>query len=144
VLRAQGDLTGALSAYRASLAIRERLAAADPGNAGWQRDLSVSHIKLGDVLRAQGDLTGALCAYRATHEILARLAAADPQNAGWQRDLWVSCWRMAMMAEQTRSDDARAWWRKAYDVLSGMKQRGLFVSAQDEQFLAQIRAKIGA
>jgi hypothetical protein len=41
VLRDQGDLTGALEAYRASLAIRQRLAAQDPANAGWQRDLSV-------------------------------------------------------------------------------------------------------
>ena len=57
---AQGDLSAALSAYRASLAIRERLAAADPGNAGWQRDLSVSHGKLGDVLRAGGPDRGAV------------------------------------------------------------------------------------
>ena len=42
---AQGQLDDALAAYRASLAIRERLAAADPSNAGWQRDLSVSHNK---------------------------------------------------------------------------------------------------
>lgn len=54
-----------------------------------------------------------------------------------------SCSGMAMMAEQTRNDEARAWWRKAYDVLSGMKQRGLFVSAQDEQFLAHLRGKLG-
>ena len=39
-------------------------ALADPTNAGWQRDLSVSHNKVGDVLLAQGDLAGALKAYR--------------------------------------------------------------------------------
>ncbi|MFZ1093303.1 MAG: hypothetical protein WAN75_29480 [Xanthobacteraceae bacterium] len=43
MLVAQGDLTAALQAYRDSLGIRERLAKADPGNAGWQRDLSVSY-----------------------------------------------------------------------------------------------------
>jgi hypothetical protein len=32
---------------------RERLAAADPGNAGWQRNLSVTHGRIGDVLQAQ-------------------------------------------------------------------------------------------
>ena len=31
---AQGDLAGALEAYEAGLAIRQRLASADPGNAG--------------------------------------------------------------------------------------------------------------
>ena len=60
VLRDQGDLAGALAAYRESLAVRRRLAEADPSNAGWQRDLSVSHEKIGDVLRDQGDLAGAL------------------------------------------------------------------------------------
>jgi hypothetical protein len=34
---------------RRPLAIAERLAKADPGNADWQRDLSVSHNTIGDV-----------------------------------------------------------------------------------------------
>ena len=72
------------------MAIAERLAAADPGNAGWQRDLPVSHNKIGDVLRAQGDLTAALESCRASLAIRERLAKADPGNAGWQRDLPVS------------------------------------------------------
>ena len=38
----QGNLPEALKAYQAGLAIAERLARADPGNAEWQRDLSVS------------------------------------------------------------------------------------------------------
>ena len=42
MLVAQGNLPEALKSYRDGLAIRERLAKADPGNAGWQRDLSVS------------------------------------------------------------------------------------------------------
>ncbi len=46
VQRAQGDLAGALESYRASLAIREALAAQDPGNAGWQRDLGVSYWRM--------------------------------------------------------------------------------------------------
>ena len=41
VLVAQGNLPEALKSFRDGLAIRERLAQADPGNAGWQRDLSV-------------------------------------------------------------------------------------------------------
>ncbi len=61
---AQGDLAGALTSYRDSLAIRDRLAKSDPGNPGWQRDLSVSYNKVGDVQVAQGDLAGALTSYR--------------------------------------------------------------------------------
>ena len=88
--RAQGDLPAALTSYQASLAISDRLAKADPGNAGWQRDLSVSHNKIGDVQRAQGDLPAALTSYQASLAISERLAKADPGNAGWQRDLSVS------------------------------------------------------
>ena len=35
----QGDLSGALSHYSESRKITERLAASDPANAGWQREL---------------------------------------------------------------------------------------------------------
>ena len=67
-----------------------RLAAADPANTGWQRDLSVSHNKLGDIAAAAGDLAAARDHYQASLDIAARLAAADPANTEWQRDLSVS------------------------------------------------------
>jgi hypothetical protein len=47
-----------------TLSCRSRLAKADPGNAGWQRDLSVSHEKIGDVQVEQGDLAAALASYQ--------------------------------------------------------------------------------
>ena len=50
-LRDQGDLAGALAAYREPLQVSRRLAEAHPSNAGWQRDLSVSHNKVDDILR---------------------------------------------------------------------------------------------
>ena len=74
MLVAQGDLAEALKAYRDGLAIRERLAQADPGNAGWQRDLSVRTSSIGDVLVAQGDLAEALKSYRDGLAIAERLA----------------------------------------------------------------------
>lgn len=52
-----------------------------PGNAEWQRDLSVSHDKLGDAGRAQGGLSRALEHYEAALATARRLAAADPGNA---------------------------------------------------------------
>ena len=67
------------------LAIFERLATADPSNAGWQRDLSVSHEKVGDVLTAQGRLDHALEAYRASLAIAERLAAAELREPGGGR-----------------------------------------------------------
>jgi tetratricopeptide (TPR) repeat protein len=90
VQEAQGDLAGALTSYRDSLAIIDRLAQSDPGNATWQRDLSVAYSRIGDVQMVQGDRAGALTSYRDSFAIIDRLAQSDPGNASWQRDLSVS------------------------------------------------------
>ena len=90
VLLLSGQSEPARDAFRHGLAIRERMAQADPGNAGWQFDLCISNERLGDLLVAQGNLPEALAAYRARHAIAERLAQADPGNAFWQRDLSVS------------------------------------------------------
>ena len=76
------------------LAIMEKLAAADPGNLEWQRDLSVNYSKTGDVLGALGRNEEALDIYRKDLAITTRLAAADPGNALWQRDLSISYERL--------------------------------------------------
>ena len=73
---AQSYLAGALKSYNDSLAIRDRLAKSDPGNAGWQRDLAVSNERLGDVYTLQGQTVEAVAAFegalRAYHTLLAR------------------------------------------------------------------------
>jgi tetratricopeptide (TPR) repeat protein len=46
VQMAQGNLADALQSYRDSHAIADRLARADPGNAGWQTDIIASNAKL--------------------------------------------------------------------------------------------------
>ena len=119
VHKAQGNLTGALASYRASLAIAQRLAEADPGNAQWQRDLSVSHNKIGDVQQAQGNLNDALASYRADMAIAQRLAEADPGNAQWQRDYGVSLWRLAGF------EDSGTQWSDVADAWEAMRDRGI-------------------
>jgi hypothetical protein len=56
--------------------------AADPSNSGWQRDLSVSQNKVGDVLSAQSQLDDAPSDYRAGLAIAERLARADLRLSG--------------------------------------------------------------
>ena len=73
-----------------SLAIAEALAARDPANTEWQRDLSVSHDRIGDVLVAQGDGPGRWPPTATGLAIREALAARDPANTEWQRDLSVS------------------------------------------------------
>jgi tetratricopeptide (TPR) repeat protein len=108
----------------ASLAIGERLAKADPGNAGWQRDLSVSHDNIGDVQQAQGNLAAALTSYQASLAIRYRLAKADPGNAGWQRDLALSYSRVALIEKrQGGRDDALKAFRQGRDIIAQLMRR---------------------
>jgi tetratricopeptide (TPR) repeat protein len=86
----RGNLGAALTTYQGAQATIHRLIQSDPGNAGWQRDLSVSDNRVGDVQVAQGDLAAALKSYRDGLAIVERLAQSDPGNAGWQRDLSLS------------------------------------------------------
>ena len=82
-----GDLSKALELMREAVAAGEGLVARDPTNTEWQRDLSVSHNRIGDVLLGRGDLEGALQEYRELLAIGERLAAKDPENSSWQRDM---------------------------------------------------------
>jgi tetratricopeptide (TPR) repeat protein len=86
----RGDLSAAMDEYHEAGAMADRLAAADPSNAGWLRDLSVSYNRVGNVLKAQGKLEEALTSFKDNLGIRKRLAAADPSNAGWLRYLSVS------------------------------------------------------
>ena len=89
LLRAQGDLDEALSAYREALAIRQFLATSQPSNIEWQRELGVSHAKVGDVRRVQGNLTEAFAAYHQALTGARQRVSVNPWVTNWQRDLSV-------------------------------------------------------
>ena len=88
------------------LKLAESRAAADPGNAGYQRDLSVSHDRLGDLAVASGDSATAEQHYRTALAIAERLAAADPGNAEYQRDLSVSRNQLGNLSQADEKDPA--------------------------------------
>ena len=120
-----GNLLGAASAYQEALEIRQSLAARDPGNAAWQRDLSVSYDRIGDVQSAKGDLGAALKAYQDSLAIRQKLAAQDAGNAGWQRDLSVSYDRIGDV-QSAKGDLGAAL--KAYQDSLAIRQK---LAAQD-------------
>jgi hypothetical protein len=84
---AQGKLDEALKAYRDSLAIAERLAAADRSNSEWQRDLAISHSKLASVYERQRRIADALQELTQGRDIMAALVAIAPGNTQWKNDL---------------------------------------------------------
>ena len=83
----QGSLADALKSYRDSLAIQDRLAKADPGNADWQHDLSVSYAKLANAYRTAGQLRQAREQLTAGRTIIARLTETYPDWSQWKKDL---------------------------------------------------------
>ncbi len=54
VLLTQGDLSGAIAAFKSSFDIKQDLAKAAPDDAGRQRDLTVVYDEIGDVQRDHG------------------------------------------------------------------------------------------
>jgi hypothetical protein len=86
---------------------RDRLAKSDPGNALWQRDLSVSNERLGDIFLAQGNLPAALEQYRASLERMVPIRDRDESNADLQRFTSVTFGKLAS-AHRASGDKAKA------------------------------------
>jgi tetratricopeptide (TPR) repeat protein len=132
----RGDLAGALKSFGDGLAIAERLAQSDAGNAGWQRDLSVSYNNIGDVLVAQGNLAEALKSFRDGLAIAECLAQSDAGNAGWQFDLVVSHWKLA-----ANGDDAPGRFAFIVAALRKLKAENRLSPAQ-ERWLPEAEAQL--
>jgi tetratricopeptide (TPR) repeat protein len=120
VLRAQGNLPGALAAYREGLDISRALTTKDASNAEWRRDLSISLESVGNVLRAQGVLPGALAAYRECLDIRRELAAKSQGNAAWQMDVVFALHNLALSG-----DNPRARSSEALVILKQLNSQGL-------------------
>jgi hypothetical protein len=123
------------SRWRDSLPIAEKLSKQDPSNADWQRDLSVSYEKVGDVLSAQGDLVGALKSYRDSLPIAEKLSKQDASNAGWQNNAAWSRYCIAKVLVQMKDSDrneARRLVVEGIDIMKRLQhQSALDRNAQD-------------
>ena len=141
---AQGNLSDALAAYEAALSVHQSLVDRRPDDIERQRDLSVSHDRIGDVLVAQGNLAPALESYRASLAIRERLAQADPGNAGWQRDLIVSHWKLADLAEKAGEEaEVRRHWQVALKIAKDMAASER-LAPRDAWIVGQIEERLAA
>jgi tetratricopeptide (TPR) repeat protein len=84
---AQGNLPEALRSYRSAQEPMNRLAKADPNNAGWQYDLSVSYANLANLYRRRGEAALAKDALSKGKAIMERMTKLSPDNAAWKKDL---------------------------------------------------------
>ena len=94
---------------------------------------------------AQGLLAEAAQTYGVGLAISKKLTVSDPSNTEWQRDLSEFYRELADVAErQKKADQARTYWKQAFDVLSSIDKRGLHLSPEDRQVLEILRVKVGA
>ncbi|MFL5219476.1 MAG: tetratricopeptide repeat protein [Microvirga sp.] len=94
VLRAQGDLAGALEAYEEGLEIRRRLASVDPSHAEQRRGLFVSLARLAVTARAQGEPEQACSHLQEALTIMRPLAERFPEHPRFRDDLrWIEARR---------------------------------------------------
>ncbi len=87
IVRARGDLAGAMKSYREAFGMLEELAKADPANLPRLAALAFAEDRIGSVLRAQGDTKAALTTQRSALARRQDLHRRQPGQARWARDL---------------------------------------------------------
>ena len=90
LVRSAGRVGEAERLYRQGLVIAEELAAAEPANTEFRRDLSIFYGRLADLVRSVGRVGEAERLSRQGLVIVEELAAAEPANTGFRRELSVS------------------------------------------------------
>ncbi|MHC4273274.1 MAG: protein kinase domain-containing protein [Planctomycetota bacterium] len=84
-----GRLSEAGKYYDESLKIGRELAAEEPHNTKFQRDLSVVYNRVGDLLRMTGEYDLAIARHEEALRVRTRLLEQDPANSRYRRDIGV-------------------------------------------------------
>ncbi|MBL8458684.1 MAG: tetratricopeptide repeat protein, partial [Zoogloea sp.] len=113
-LIALGFTDRGLACYRRLVADFETRCQAEPQRADYQRGLSVSYNKLGDLMKALGNGDDAQRYFLQALNIAEKLARAEPQRADYQRDLSVSYNKLGdLMKALGNGDDAQRYYLQA-------------------------------
>jgi tetratricopeptide (TPR) repeat protein len=113
-------LPKALQSYEEALVIQQRLAADDPTNAGWQRDLAETQDKAGQMLEAQENVPEALLRYHKALTIYETLAAQSPADDSLQSLVASVSYHLGRAAARQQPPDtsaARAALERACQIL---------------------------
>ena len=143
-LEALGDLGGALQAYRDSVVLERKMAAADPGNLLLQSEIAGTLAFVSNCLERQGDLAGALAERRSYLEIVERVAEREPGSPEGRFEVAVARGFVAnLLVTQGTRDGARALYGKGLETLEAL-------AAQDsentswQRWLAAFHSALGA
>ncbi len=112
-----GRSSEALSAAQEARELLEALVQSEPQRADYQRDLSVSYDKLGDLMGALGEGEAARQYFEKSLEIRERLVRAEPQQADYQRNPSVSYERLGdLMRALGEGEAARQYFEKSLEI----------------------------
>jgi tetratricopeptide (TPR) repeat protein len=142
-LTRQGDLSDALTEYRAGLVVLNDIAAADTGDPQWRRDLAEAHRDVGGLLGERGDLAGALVEFRTALAISTALAARDTTKADWRRDVVIVHDNIAVvLVEQGQLNEAVDEDRAALTLAQALADKDP-ADAESQQQLGVAHAQLG-
>jgi tetratricopeptide (TPR) repeat protein len=117
---ALGGTESAFRRYEKLLERHKHLAKAEPERADYQRDLSVSHERMGNLYSALGQGEKARESYQSALGIRERLSHSEPERADYQRDLATSLW---LVGEAENPADIK-FLKRALAILESLKDGG--------------------
>ncbi|MGY0794226.1 toll/interleukin-1 receptor domain-containing protein [Azospirillum argentinense] len=117
-----GDPQGAMKAAKDSLAIMRRLVEKEPGDTGFQRDLSVSLDKVADIQR-RNDPDGARALYEESLGIRRRLVEKEPGDTEFQRDLSISLNKVADIQQHYNPSGARDLYQESLGIVRRLAEK---------------------
>jgi hypothetical protein len=118
--------------------IAERPAQSDPGNAGWQRDLAVSHERIGDVEPDRDNPTEARTAFERALAIYESLLRANPENTFFLVSSTVPLMRLGDLDPNRR----RAYFERALKILKDLDAAGR-LEPRRKSSIARLESQLG-
>ena len=116
---ALGFVTLAVERYESLLRLHKERAESEPDRADYQRDLSVSYNKVGDLYQSLGQGEKAREAYLNALQIRERLAESEPDRADYQVDLASSLVRVAL----TGASERQKGLKRALSILTALRDQ---------------------
>ena len=120
VLVEMGDAQAAHAAASSAVAMAERLAMLDPGNANavWLRNRAQALTCIGDAQRAAANLAAAQASYESAARLLAETARSGGTHLGWRHELAMVSHRLSLVGlQQGRREQAIETARQAVKLL---------------------------
>jgi tetratricopeptide (TPR) repeat protein len=131
----KGDHSEPLLHFRRYLDISTDLAAAHPGDAKYEAEVSYGHGNLGATYEAAGDVPAALAEYRIAADLDRRRVAHEPSSTQWREDLATSLNRIGVVLQPT-GDLAAA--RKAFAEEIGFRRQLLAAASGDARRMREL------